>query len=135
MNRHVPQRARAEVEQPAPLERVRPRRVRPLRRAAEVDSDLHILLDNTSPDVRNLVVLPVAKHVPEPVASEPCAGVHRHPIAERRTAVDRDARIHSHVGPDDRTGPDDDVCVDPTAVTNGGTVTDHGVRPDRHVAA
>ena len=47
-----------------------------------VRADLHVRLDDAAPDVRNLLVRPVAEHIAESIRPETRAGVHAHTVAQ-----------------------------------------------------
>src|SRR5690242_20467427 len=96
-------------------------------------SDLDLVLNDNTPDLRDLDVAASSHDEPKAVLADLAPRMNNDPIANQRIAdcragADRTISSYSHVGPDNSIGPDDR----PTADFNTGA--ENGSRLDRNAA-
>ena len=55
-----------------------------------VGTDLYVVADDATPNVRDFPVRPFAKHVAETVAADPRSRMHKDAVTERSSTIDGD---------------------------------------------
>ena len=97
-----------------------------------IGADLHVVLDDDAPHLRNLLMSLRARQIAEAVLADTDTRMNDHAIADqrmldRRTGADRTVAADAHTRPDHRAGRDHRAGADL------GMGTDDGQRIDRHI--
>src|SRR5687768_492757 len=100
-----------------------------------VRSDLHIVPDDTSPDMRDLRVLSVSEHVAEPVRPDNRPGMDSHSRSDLRSAVDGDVRINPRSVADANPVPYYSMGADPYPITEEHAAPDYRVLVEGYSAS